>query len=76
MLVKAASMDCFQVMQVAPPFGDLGLRFVCLNMETHLPSLLSLLKANTSPASEQLKHDCHGSNQVKVSLFMAKMFFC
>lgn len=73
MLVKAINMDCLQVMQAAQPFGDLGLRFVCSNMETHLHTLLSLLKANTSPVSEQLKHDYHGSHQVKVSLFTAKL---
>lgn len=74
MLVKAINMDCLQVLQAAQPFGDLGLRFVCLNTETHLHGLLSLLKANTSPASEQLKYDFHGTRHVKVSLFKAKMF--
>lgn len=65
MLVKAINMDCLQVVQAAPPFSDLGLRFVCLNMETHLPPLLSLLKANKSLASEQLKHDCHGAMRLR-----------
>lgn len=76
MLVKAINMDCLQVTQAAQPFSDLGLRCICLNMETHLHPLLSLLKANTNPTSEQLKRDCHGSQKVKASVFAAKMFFC